>query len=148
MLLSFHRYSRLFSWLENMLMSRVVTAVPSESTFGKVAIAGHTHTHTRGQNTMCRKRGELRLPRDVVVAFASERLHRKSHVFIFSHWGSGQSRKIKTTTQARHTSQHGMSNGSKASQEAADMRTHMEMHCKAQRTLMGGVAQAATHMHG
>ena len=51
-----------------MLLSRVVTAVPSESTFGKAAIAGHTHTHTRGQNTMCRKRGELKLPRDVVVA--------------------------------------------------------------------------------
>ena len=30
----------------SMLLSRVVTAVPSESTFGKAAITGHTHTHT------------------------------------------------------------------------------------------------------
>ena len=38
----------------------------------------------------------------------------KRHFFIFSHWGIGQSRKIKTITQVSHTSQHGMSHGSKA----------------------------------
>ena len=32
-------------------------------------------------------------------------------------------------------SQHGVSNGSKASQEASDIRAHMEMRCEAERTL-------------
>ena len=66
----------------NMLLSRVVTAVPSESTFGKAAIPGHTHTAR--QNRMCRKRGEAKLPRDVDVVVASEE-YIESHVFISPH---------------------------------------------------------------
>ena len=37
---------------------------------------------------------------------------------------------MKTSTQVRDMSQHGVSNGSQASQEASDIRTRMEMRCK------------------
>ena len=59
--------------------------------------------------------------------------------------------KMKTSTQVRDMSQHGVINGSQASQEASDIRTRMEMHCNSERTLTGGVesgVQAMTHMHG